>query len=132
MYWKKKADKPDMFEYETNSRRSYVRVSPSKDKPVVIRFETHDIPAGTISAGGLSFQNSGFTKGAVFPITFNLPGFAASISASIAIADICRDDVCHCTFTDMGEEERELLHQYCLARQKEAICLSAKELRQVT
>ncbi|MEE8399052.1 MAG: PilZ domain-containing protein, partial [Desulfobacterales bacterium] len=102
-----------MFEYETSSRRTYVRVVPSGEEPVIVRFENHDMPAHTIGAGGLSFQNYGFTKGDVSSATFNLPGFASAISADITIVDVCRHDVCHCEFTDIQEDERELLHQYC-------------------
>lgn len=127
MNWKKEINSPSMFEYETSSRRDYIRVFPSEDEPIIVRFEKHGIPVSTIGAGGLSFHNGGFKERDAFSSTFNLPGYATAVSADIVVVDICRYDVCHCRFTDIREEDKELLHQYCLAKQKELIRLSKKK-----
>ncbi len=131
MFWRKKADKKAFFEYRSNSRRHFVRVRPGEDRPVTIRFDDHEKPAITISAGGFSFQNRGYVEGDVIPATFSIPDCPKLVSTDITIVDVCRYDRCHCSFTKIREADRELIHQYCLTRQKELIAQSKQDPRPV-
>lgn len=132
MFWKKKISRSELFRYETDSKRQFIRVLPSEDRPIPIHFDDHEKQAITISADGLSFQNRGYSRGDAISVTISLPEYPKAISVSIIIVDICRYDRCHCHFTDIDEEHRELIHQYCLARQKEMISLSRKKARKET
>jgi len=66
----------------------------------------------------------------VLAITLRLPDCQAAIPTGILIVDVCKYGICHCGFTDIHGDHRELIHQYCLARQKEEISLAKQKTRE--
>ncbi len=72
-----------------------------------------------ISSGGLAFKNKNFISGATQPVEFLLPNQKVSIAPILVIIAIGEQNICHCQFCEIGEDEVEAIHQYALKRQKE-------------
>jgi len=122
---RKKAKKTELFQYDKSNRRQSYRVKPSQDDPVLINILNREKKATDISAGGLSFKNGGdFKTGDIFSAKIKIPGYPKIISTDIVIVAVCRDNRCHCRFLELDREQSEMIHLYCLSRQKENIDLS--------
>ena len=137
MFWKKKKTDPEMFTLETKNERKLFRVCPAEDKPIMIAFAlgpAEDKPTIhnlkemrvrviDISAGGLSFKNRGFREKESYPITFDLPGHATTISTALEIICISEEGICHSRFNRLEEETSDKIHEYVLERQKKILLL---------
>lgn len=119
MFWKRKLNSSEMFTLETNNRRSSFRVSPNEEAPILIKFGNKEVRVINIGAGGLAIENMGFVKGDSHLTNFKIPGQDTTISVVLKITGICQQNICHCCFIDIQEEDVEAIHKYMLARQKE-------------
>jgi len=129
LFWKKKKNNSELFFQETKGRRSSFRVSPSKNAPIVFEFGGVKVQVIDISAGGLAFKNKDFKSGDTQPIEFLLPDQKVSIAPILAIIAIGKQNICHCQFCKIGEDEIEAIHQYVLKRQKEIMPSKKKKLK---
>jgi hypothetical protein len=119
LFGKRKQNNSELFFRETNCKRSSYRVPPSKSAPIVFEFGGEKVQVIDISSGGLSFKNKDFKSGATQPIEFLLPNKNVSIAPILAIIAIGKQNICHCQFCEIREDEYEAIHQYVLKRQKE-------------
>lgn len=126
MFWKRKQNNSELFFRKTDGRRSSYRAPPSKSAPIVFEFGGEKVQVINISSGGLAFKNKNFKSGDTQSIEFLLPNQNVSIASILAIIAIGEQNICHCQFCEIGEDEIEAIHQYVLKRQKE-IMQSKKE-----
>lgn len=121
MFWKEKQDNSETFSFESNDRRLSYRVAPSANAPIVFEFGGEKVQVVNIGAGGLAFKNKGFKSGDTQTIELLLPYQNVTLALILEINTIDDQNVCHCNFSAIGEDEVELIHQYVLKRQKEII-----------
>ena len=121
MFWKEKRNNSEMFSFESNDRRSFYRASPLANAPIVFEFGGKKVQVVNISAGGLAFKNKGFKSGDTQTIALLLPRQNVTLAPILKINAIDDQNVCHCQFREIGEDEIELIHQYVLKRQKAVI-----------
>ncbi len=121
MFWKEKRNNSEMFSFESNDRRSSYRVSPSANAPIAFEFGGEKVQVLNIGAGGLAFKNKGFKSGDTQAIELLLPHQNVTLTPVLEINTIDDQNICHCNFSAVGEDEVELIHQYVLNRQKEII-----------
>lgn len=121
MFWKRKQTDSEIFSYEINDRRSSYRVSPSASAPIVFELNGEKVRVVNISAGGLAFKSKNFNDGDSLAVEFLLPDLDVSIASILEIKKIDKQNICHCQFKEIGEEEVETIHQYVLQRQKDLI-----------
>lgn len=121
MFWKEKQDNLELFSFESEDRRKAYRVVPHENFPIVFEFGGEEVQAINIGAGGLAFKNKGFKKGDTQTIELLLPSQNVTLAPILKINTIDDQDVCHCEFSTISEDEVELIHQYVLKRQKEII-----------
>ena len=119
MFWKRKQTDSEIFSLKLNDRRSSYRVSPSASDPIVFEIKGHKARVVNISAGGLAFKCKYFHDGDSLAIEFLLPYLDVSIAPILEIKKIDKQNICHCGFKEIGEDEVEAIHQYVLERQKE-------------
>jgi c-di-GMP-binding flagellar brake protein YcgR len=119
LFWKRKQTDSEIFSLKLNDRRASYRVSPSKSAPIVFDIKGHKARVVNISAGGLAFKCKHFTDGDSLAIEFLLPYLDVSIAPILEIKKIDKQNICHCNFKEIAEEEVEAIHQYVLERQKE-------------
>ena len=119
MFWKEKQNNSEIFSLESNDRRLFYRVFPHSNAPIVFEFGGEKVQMVNISAGGLAFKNKGFKSGDTQTIEFLLPDQNVTLAPVLEINTIDDQNVCHCQFREIGEDEVEAIHQYVLKRQKE-------------
>lgn len=130
MFWKRKLNSPGMFTLETNNRRSSFRVRPTEEAPILISFCGKETRVIDVGAGGLAIEDMGFVKGDSQLINFKVPGKDTTISVILELIEILPQNICHCRFIDIQEEDIEAIHQYMLARQKEDIKANKDQKKQ--
>ena len=123
MFWKEKQDNPEIFSFEFNDRRLSYRVYPSANVPIAFEFCGEKVQVVNISAGGLAFKNKAFKSGDTQTIELLLPYQNVTLAPVLKIKTIDDQNVCHCQFREIGEDEVEAIHQYVLKRQKEIMQL---------
>jgi hypothetical protein len=121
LFWKEKQDNSEMFSLESNDRRLAYRVHPPANVPIVFEFGREKVQVVNIGAGGLAFKNKGFKSGDTQAIELPLPHQNATLAPILEINTIDDQDVCHCQFSEIGEDEIEAMHQYVLNRQKKIV-----------
>ena len=119
MFWKRKQTDSEIFSLTLNDRRSSYRVSPSANAPIVFDIKGHKARVVNISAGGLAFKCKHFNDGDSLAVEFLLPDLDVSVAPILEIKKIDNQNICHCSFKEIGEDEVEAIHQYVLQRQKE-------------
>ncbi len=119
MFWKEKQNNSDVFSLESNDRRLAYRVPPPANAPIAFQFGGEKVPVINIGAGGLAFKNKGFKSGDIQTIELLLPYQNVTVMPVLEITTIDDQNVCHCNFSAIGEDEIELIHRYVLSRQKE-------------
>jgi len=117
LFWKKKQNDSELFLQKTDSRRLSYRIAPSIDAPIIFKFGGEKVQVIDISAGGLAFKNKDFKSGDTQPIELLLPDQNISIAPILAIIAIGEQNICHCQFCKIREDEIEAIHQYVLERQ---------------
>ena len=121
MFWKEKQDNSEMFSFESNDRRLFYRVFPPVNVPMVFEFGGEKVQMVNICANGLAFKNKGFKSGDTQTIELLLPYQNVTLAPVLEIKTIDDQNVCHCKFREIGEDEIEAIHQYVLNRQKKII-----------
>ncbi len=119
MFWKRKKTASDLFSVESSNRRESFRIKPPEDEPIFIQLKNQRISLIDIGALGFSFNNTDFSKDDEYNVDFYLKGHIKKISAGIEIIGIDSQDICHCSFKTLNEEEFEAIHQYMLDKQKD-------------
>ena len=122
MFFKKKkedSDKKKMFEIPDTNRGAF-RVYPSDDAPILIKIKGGKTSkAVDICAGGISFPNDNYEKGATYDCKIKLDRTVDPFSAKVIIHKIDDKDICRCSITDTTDEQDDMVHHYVLDRQKE-------------
>ncbi|MBC8432702.1 MAG: PilZ domain-containing protein [Desulfobacterales bacterium] len=131
MFWKEKQNNSEIFSFESNDRRSSYRVLPPANAPIVFKCGGEKVQMVNISAGGLAFKNKGFKSGDTQTIELLLPYQNVTLAPILEINTIDDQNVCHCRFREIGEDEVEAIHKYVLKRQKE-VMQSQKASKNVT
>jgi hypothetical protein len=121
LFWKEKQDNSEMFFFESNDRRLAYRVRPPANVPIFFEFGGEKVQVVNIGAGGLAFKNKGFKSGDTQAIELPLPYHNITVMPILEINTIDDQDVCHCQFSEIGEDEIEAMHQYVLIRQKKIV-----------
>ena len=125
MFWKEKQNDSEMFSLESNDRRLAYRVLPQANVPIVFEFGGEKVQMVNICANGLAFKNKGFKSGDTQTIELPLSYRNITVAPILEINSIDDQNVCHCQFREIREDEVEAMHQYVLNRQKK-IDLSKK------
>lgn len=118
MFLKRKIDDGPLFTYETESRRASYRLQSVNGEPLFFDLAGKPYEVLNIGGGGLSFLNPGCSGAQGGPIELKIPGYDAAIEAKIEVRSVCRNDICHCAFVEISDEDVEKIHQYMLEKQK--------------
>ena len=123
MFWKKKnkpAPQEDLMDLE-DQRASFRYIFKKSDRPDM-RFNGKTVVIYDISAGGIAFENKGFSKYDADRITLNLdmPNFSGNpvLSAQVRILHLTKNQICHSIFEHCSVDEYEMIHKYVLEMQK--------------
>jgi c-di-GMP-binding flagellar brake protein YcgR len=76
------------------------------------------LPVVDVSAGGVAFRAKGPRPGQRFSGQLHLPGEPPA-SVGLEVVKALDNGVCSCRIIEIGEKDRERIHQYVLRRQKE-------------
>jgi len=104
-----------------SSGRSAYAVVPNPDEPVILQLDGNLTRALEISAVGFSAPVKAAKPGRRYPFSVDLPTYNRPISGYVDVLPDTRNDELTCRFVDLNAEQLDALHQYVLARQKEAI-----------
>ncbi len=122
MFWKKKTSASDILDHPSEEKRQSFRYEFENQAGFVIRFKQTDIRVLNISAGGIAFENMGFSQFDFDFIKFelNIPDFKGdpTFFAGLRILKIDKENICHCIFEQCSLEQHELIHKYVLEMQK--------------
>jgi hypothetical protein len=123
LFWRRERGKDNgaPIVFRTVDRRVAFRVRPRPGEPVHVVVGSDRIAVEDISARGLSMGNRGFRPGDRFPVTIELPGSRRPLAAVLEILKVRADDVCHCRFSAISEEDAEAIHLYILRVQREEL-----------
>jgi hypothetical protein len=121
LFWKEKQNNSKMFSLESNDRRLFYRVLPPVNAPMVFEFGGEKVQMVNICANGLAFKNKGFKSGDTQAIELPLPYHNITVMPILEINTIDDQSICHCQFSEIGEDEIEAMHQYVLNRQKKIV-----------
>ena len=125
MFWKKnkkdEGGKKKMFEMPEGNRGAF-RVYPSDDEPILIKIKGGKTSkAVDICAGGISFPNDNYEKGATYDCKIKLSRELDPFPAKVIIHKIDDKDICRCSIVDMTDDQDDMVHHYVLERQKEEV-----------
>lgn len=124
MFWKKKKDKSACSGLEISfdpGVRNYFRVTPSPSAPVFLRIGAQRFPVIDISAGGMAIPPGRFTPGMRMSATLQLPQGRPPIPVVLDVVKVVQGKMAALEFAKIKDDDREMLHQYVLMRQKEQI-----------
>lgn len=105
---------------KTGSRSAY-RVVPDPDDPVILVLEGALCRVLDISATGFSCPQGEIKSGRRYSFSMDLPTSPKPLQGMVDVLPARENGHLHCKFAALGPEETEILHQYVLVRQKEAI-----------
>ncbi|MFH1032962.1 MAG: PilZ domain-containing protein [Pseudomonadota bacterium] len=125
MFWKKKKNKPPAdedfnLEYEEGPRY-YFRVSTSPQHPVLFQSGEHFYQVEDVSAGGLALRGPGLLSGQRLAGVLRLPGDDLPLPLIMVLRNISPDGLAGGQIAKIKEQDRERIHMYVLARQKEEL-----------
>ncbi len=121
MFWKKKTNNKELFEYFSSSRRESFRLESEALGPLIATYKGQTAQIVDISAGGISFECRSCQEGETGDLQLELPGKQIEhVSISIKIIKITNGLICHCEFKTIGTDEAETIHRYILYRQIES------------
>jgi hypothetical protein len=125
LFWKKKnhsqSKDPLHLDYEQDRRR-YYRVQPGTETPVVFIYENRTEPLSNLGAGGLAFfSTAGLEANQVLKGQLYLPDAVTPMSLSCEVVEVEVTGLVRARITSISPENRELIHQYVLDRQKEVL-----------
>ena len=123
MFWKKKKDKPpedDDFTLEfEEGPRYYFRVSTSRQRPVLFQAGDNFYQVEDISAGGMGLRGPGLSSGQRLAGLLRLPGDEAPVPLIMVLRTVSPEGLAGGEIAKIKEQDRERIHLYVLARQKE-------------
>ncbi len=131
MFWKKKtAPFRVLNPGETSEKRQAFRYRFREGKGVSMTFSGRQAMLLDLSAGGLSFENHGFSVGgrgmASFDLFIPCMKFYEHVSVPLVITRIDGNGICYAYFENPDPDITELIHRFLLERQK-ADLRSARE-----
>lgn len=104
-----------------DQRASFRYIFKKSDRPTMV-FKGKTVTVYDISAGGLAFENQGFSKYDADHITLDLdmPNFHGDsvLSARVRILNLTTNRICHSIFENCSVDEYEMIHKYVLEMQK--------------
>lgn len=125
MFWKRKKNKPsdqDLFKLEfEEGPRYYFRVTTSPQKPVRFQVGQRLYNVEDISAGGMGLRGPGLANGQRLAGVLHLPGEESPVPLIMMLCNVSPNGLLGGQFTKIKEQDRERIHQYVLARQKEEL-----------
>ena len=111
-----------MLIHETPDKREAFRYLFVRPGPPVIVFCGRPVELIDISAGGVSFNDQGFTPGDSDRITLHLEDgeirFNYTLCIVIEILSIDQNKICHCLFKAPDAQQTEAIHRFLLLKQK--------------
>lgn len=109
-----------MFDYE--DQRASFRYVFKKGSCLPMAFRGKTVRVLDISAGGMAFENQGFSKYDADTVQLNLdmPNFAGDpiLKAEVRILNLTENNICHSIFENCSVEDYELVHKFVLEMQK--------------
>lgn len=125
MFWKRKKNKPsakDPFNLEfEEGPRYYFRVTTSPDRPVRFQMGQRFYQVEDISAGGMGLRGPGLANGQRLAGLLFLPDEDSPVPLILMLCNVSPSGLLGGQFTKIKEQDRERIHQYVLARQKEEL-----------
>ena len=118
MFWRRKKADSDLFTIESENRRGSYRVKPPMNEPILIRINNEKFRLIDIGALGFSFENKDFQVNDEYDVDFYIEGYIRKIIAKMYIVAIDEQDICHCAFQELSEDDFEAIHKYMLEKQK--------------
>lgn len=123
MFWKRKKNKPsdpDAFNLEYDEGpRYYFRVSTSPQRPVTLQVGERFYQVEDISAGGMALRGPGLVSGQRLAGVLRLHGDEAPLPLIMVLRNVSPDGLAGGQIAKIKEQDRERIHLYVLARQKE-------------
>lgn len=104
-----------------SSGRTAYAVVPNPDEPVILQLNGNLARVLEISAVGFTAPKEAAKPGRRYPFSLDLPTYKRPISGYVDVLPDTKDDELICRFVDLSADQIDALHQYVLARQKEAI-----------
>jgi len=107
-----------------DQRAAFRYVFKEKDRPTLV-FKGKTVRIYDISAGGVAFENKGFSKYDADGICLNMdmPNFHGNpvLSVQVRILHLTASQICHGIFENCSVDEYEMIHKYVLEMQKKDI-----------
>ncbi|WP_022668892.1 PilZ domain-containing protein [Desulfospira joergensenii] len=107
---------------DREDKREAFRYIFSRENRPSLSFLGKSVKLINISAGGLAFENNGFSIDDQDRIHLNLDIPDAKkkfvLTAMARISHIDRESICRCIFEDLDREQEEEIHRYVLEKQK--------------
>lgn len=101
--------------------RTAYPVVPDPDDPIILQIDGRLTRVLDISASGFTLSPEVINGGRRYPFSLDLPTAKKSIGGYVDILADKSHGPLQCLFVNLLPEELDLLHQYVLIRQKEAI-----------
>ena len=123
MFWRKKNRPvcPENLTALEDQRACFRYVFKKKHRPTM-SYKGQTVSIFDISAGGIAFENKGFSKYDADQIRLDLkiPNFRGDpvLSAQVRILHLAENQVCHSIFENCSVDEYEMIHKYVLEMQK--------------
>ncbi len=127
MFWKKqKKNKKLLLDFQSSNQRNAFRYRHGEKKRPEIVFLGKKSQLLDISASGVSFKAEDCIAGDIDDVQLDLNDSETRKFPvlSLKIKVLSKDNktgICHCCFKHNTEEQKELIHQYILDKQKAAI-----------
>jgi hypothetical protein len=121
LFWKSKKTEPELIDIETDDKRSSFRVCPHKKFPVHSSVDGCEVRIIDLGAGGMGFRNIHFREGDRYTASIKLSEYDREISVDLYIISIDPNDICHCCFKKIKEDDVDAIHRYMLEVQKEEL-----------
>ncbi len=122
MFWKKKKPETDGISHTSTDSREAFRYAFKPGTGFDLEFKGQQVKVINISAGGLSFENTHFSRldSAPVHLCLDVPNYIGhtDFTVDLKILTIDENNVCHCIFERCTPEDQELLHKYVLELQK--------------
>lgn len=105
----------------TSTSRAAYRVVPNPDDPVILQLDGRLSRVLDISATGFSCPEGDVKQGRRYRFSLGLPTRSAELAGYVDVLPGADNGHLHCQFVELDADELDVLHQYVLVRQKEAI-----------
>ncbi len=123
MFWKNKP-KIDLEEDPRHAdNRDAFRISPDKNRPLIITIDGSPYAALNISGTGVCFRSDSFSAGSRIGAMVCLPSVTSEDQVFPVKLDVVSSEngLCRCRFVEIHIDAQNLLHSYILGLQKKNI-----------